>query len=311
MNSFGHLFRVTTWGESHGPALGVIIDGCPPNIEISLDDFEKDLARRRPGPWKTGSTSRIEPDEVEILSGIFEGKTLGTPISLMIRNKKAKPEDYEALKNTHRKGHADHTYEAKYGHRDYRGGGRASGRETAARVLAGTIAKKILPLKYCAGFLRLGNVVLPQASTELTPEMIQEIESAQNEGDSVGGIMEVSVTGLPQGLGWPVFGKLEAELAKALMSIGTIKGFEFGEGFRAAAQRGSQHNQKPSGGIAGGISDGTPLTFRVALKPPSSIAQSVKGRHDACILPRLGVILESMVACVLADHFLMQKTNES
>ncbi len=312
MNSIGDLFRVSTWGESHGPALGAVIDGCPPGILLNETLLQADLDRRKPGPWKTGSSARTEPDQVEILSGVFEGKTLGTPISLMVRNQDARSEDYEKLKDLHRKGHADFTYEAKFGHRDWRGGGRASGRETVARVLGGTVAKQILKgVDISAYIQQVGRIIAPLLNKNITQDMQAAIEKAQAEGNSLGGIIEIHVTGLPAGLGSPVFGKLEAELGKALLSVGTVKGFEIGNGFERAALSGIEAAELPTDGVAGGISDGTPLILRVALKAPSSPALKIGGRHDACILPRVTVILENMVAIVLADQWLKQKAISS
>lgn len=288
MNTLGHLFRVTTWGESHGKALGLVIDGCPSNLSLNEAIVQKELNRRK--PTAPGSSPRHEEDKVEILSGVFEGKTLGTPISMLVWNKNQKPEDYDWLKNTYRKGHADFTYEAKFGIRDHRGGGRASGRETVARVMAGAVAKLLIPkIKITSSF---------------DPKILKKAAKAALENDSIGGIVEIRVKNLPAGLGSPVFGKLEAELGKALLSVGAVKGFEFGEGFNAAKLKGSEHNKKSGGGIAGGISDGSDIVMRVAVKPPSSV--KIGGRHDACLIPRINVVLESMVAIVLADQFLMQ-----
>ncbi|MBU0981317.1 chorismate synthase [Patescibacteria group bacterium] len=304
MNTIGTLFRVTTWGESHGKALGVLIDGCPPGLEISEEKIQKDLDRRKPG--QSGTTARHEEDKVEILSGVFEGRSLGTPISMLVRNHDAKPEDYKNVGT--RPGHADFTYEAKFGIRDPRGGGRSSGRETVARVMAGAVAREFLKYLSVKSYIRqIGTVKNENLEESPTPKMLEEIEKAQNEGDSLGGIVEIHVTGLEAGIGSPVFGKLEAQMAKALMSVGAVKGFEFGEGFNAANLRGSEHNSRPSGGSLGGISDGTELILRVAVKPPSSIAKEVSGRHDVCIVPRIPVILESMVLIVLADLLLMQR----
>ncbi|MBI4127074.1 chorismate synthase [Candidatus Peregrinibacteria bacterium] len=291
MNTLGHLFRVTTWGESHGKALGLVVDGCPPNLPLSEEYVQKELDKRKPSA--KGSTARREPDQVEILSGVFEGKTLGTPICMLVRNIDQKPEDYAALKNTFRKGHADLTYQTKFGIRDHRGGGRASGRETVARVMAGAVARLILPKI--------------KIESHFDQKIIKKAEKAAEENDSIGGIVEIIVKNSPAGLGSPVFGKLQAELAKALLSVGAVKGFEFGEGFAAAALKGSEHNEKPTGGMAGGISDGSDIILRVAIKPPSSV--KIGGRHDACLIPRINIVLESMVAIVLADQFLMQKTN--
>ena len=277
-NSFGTLFRITTFGESHGPALGVIIDGCPAGLKVTSEDIQKDLDRRKP-------SHRQEVDQVEILSGIFEDKTLGTPIALIIKNKDAKSEDYEHLKDVHRPGHADETYDKKYGHRDHRGGGRASARETAARVAAGAVAKLLIP------------------DVKIEAKTLNPVAPEKN--DSVGGVIQITANGVPAGLGEPVFNKLSADLAKALMSIPAAKGFEFGEGFAAAELKGSE--MKHTGGIAGGISNGEEIILRLALKPPSSIPNRTGGRHDQSIAHRAIPIAEAMTALVLADHFLLNK----
>lgn len=307
MNTIGTLLRVTSWGESHGSALGVVIDGCPPLLSLTNDVVQNELNKRRPDP-EFGGTKRDEYDEVEILSGVFEGKTLGTPIAMLVRNKDVKSEDYENFKNIHRPGHADATYEAKYGIRDWRGGGRASGRETVARVMAGAVARQIIPdIKIESGILQIGTASAGHKVSKPTNEMLKEIDQAISDGDSLGGIIEIKVKNMVAGLGSPVFGKLEAELGKAVLSVGAVKGVEFGAGFRASEMLGSEHNKAETGGILGGISDGTDLVLRVAIKPPSSTAKTVKGRHDVCIVPRLPVVLESMVAIVLADQYLIQK----
>ncbi len=349
-NSFGEIFRVTTFGESHGAAIGCIIDGVPPNIILSEKDIQHDLDRRKPGQSEV-TTSRQETDAVEILSGVFEGRTTGTSLALLIRNKDHHSEDYENLKDVFRPGHADYTYAQKFGIRDYRGSGRASGRETAARVAAGAVAKKILSfegVRILAYTLAVGDVfaqsidhsvieqnIVRSPDLRKVQEMITCINEARDLGDSVGGIVEAVVMGCPAGLGDPVFDKLEARLSHAVMSIGAVKGIEFGAGFAVAQMRGSQSNDAPvvdkghlktkdnlSGGILGGIATGEDICFRVAVKPTSSIARSqvaaakdlsltsleVKGRHDPCLCPRMVPVVEAMTAIVLADAFLIQKT---
>ncbi|HUL21772.1 MAG TPA: chorismate synthase [Thermodesulfobacteriota bacterium] len=344
-NSFGTLFRITTWGESHGEALGVVIDGCPPKMELSNEDIQQELDRRRPGRGK-GSSPRRERDRVEILSGIFEGKTTGTPISLLIRNEDVDSVPYEEWKEVFRPGQADFTYRAKYGIRDYRGGGRASARETAGRVAAGAVAKKILDkekIKIIGYTLELGGVrafkidyeeiernVLRCPDQNAAAGMEKKIEEAKLQGDSLGGIVEVLARGCPPGLGEPVFDKLEADLAKALMSIGAVRGVEIGAGFGVVRMRGSECNdpigpggfeKNDAGGILGGISNGADLILRVAVKPIPSISLEqrtvdqamrpvslkIKGRHDVSAIPRINVVCEAMVAVVLADHLLRQK----
>lgn len=350
-NTIGVLFRMTTWGESHGPATGAVVDGCPPGIELAERDIQGALDRRRPGQADT--SSRREADAVEILSGVFEGQTTGTPISLMIRNQDAREGDYHALKEVFRPGHGDFTYFHKYGIRDHRGGGRASGRETAARVAAGAIAAKILAragMSVMAYTKALGGVVATESlcvahridreevgSNELfcpdpqaASAMMERLREAARSGDSLGGIVEIVVRGCPPGLGEPVFDKLDADLAKALMSIGTVKGVEIGVGFEVAQMRGSEANDpmtpegfasNHAGGILAGISTGQDIVLRVACKPIASIAMtqqtvdihgrpvvlSVKGRHDVSVIPRIVPVCEAMVSIVLADHWLRQK----
>jgi chorismate synthase len=307
-NSFGEIFKVTTFGESHGAAMGCVIDGCPAGLELSASDIEKELSRRRPG---IEYGSRGENDKPEILSGIFEGKTLGTPITIIVRNANFNSSDYDNLKDVFRPGHADYTWEAKYGFRDHRGGGRSSGRETLCRTAAGAVAKKILALH--------GIVVSAKAESEANIE----------EGDSAGGIISCLVTGLPVGLGEPVFDKLDARLAAAVMSIGACKGIEFGAGFAAAKLKGSENNDLPhedgngkfasNGGILGGITNGMPVVFRAAFKPTPSIGREqdsislsraenavlrVKGRHDPCIVPRAVPCVEAAAAIALYDAYL-------
>jgi len=294
-NTFGKIFRITTFGESHGPALGVVIDGCPAGLEVTQEEIQAELDRRKPGQDEL-TTQRKESDVAEILSGIFEGKTLGTPIAILIRNHDAQSKDYEALRDVHRPGHADATYDAKYGFRDHRGGGRASARETAARVAAGAIAKKLIALsgvKIEAKSLRGDD----------------EIHAAKEDEDSIGGILEIRASGVPTGLGEPVFDKLTAQLAHAFMSIPATKGVEFGEGFAAAEKRGSQMDH--TGGIAGGISSGEEITARLAFKPTSSTVKAgVQGRHDPCVCQRAVPVCEAMMAVVLADNLLLNKNSK-
>jgi len=353
-NTFGQLFRVTTFGESHGGGIGVVIDGCPPRIEISEAEIQGDLDRRRPGQSKL-TTQRKEGDRCEILSGVFERKTLGTPITILVRNKDARPEDYIEIAHKFRPSHADYTYEAKYGIRNWQGGGRASARETIGRVAAGAIAKKTLSALYAQFELvayvtqihevsakidrstvtlsgvEKNTVRCPDASA--AKKMMSLVEQIRDSGDSVGGVIECVARGIPPGLGEPVFDKLEADLAKAMLSIPAAKGFEIGSGFAATQMRGSQHNDafetragrirtttNNSGGVQGGISNGEDIYFRVAFKPPATIALQQKtvtsskeetelaarGRHDPCVLPRAVPIVEAMAALVLCDHALRQ-----
>jgi len=352
-SSFGKLFSLSTFGESHGPALGVVIDGVPPLMPLTEADIQKELDRRRPGQSSV-TTPRNEADQVEILSGVFEGKTTGAPIALLIRNTNQQSKDYSNIKDVFRPGHADFTFLSKYGIRDYRGGGRSSGRETAARVAAGAIAKLFLAKKGISitGFTR--SVAHIQAQTvdfnviESNPvrcpdpvaaeQMVALIEEAKTQGDSVGGVVEIVVKGCPVGLGDPVFDKLDAKLAHAVMSIGTIKGVEFGAGFAATLKRGSENNDafttkdgsigtqtNHSGGILGGISNGEDIVLRAAIKPASSISKKqntvdasgqatdieVHGRHDPCICPRAVPVIEAMVALTLADCWLIQSAIEA
>ncbi len=349
-NTFGRFFRITTWGESHGPALGVVVDGCPSGLQLSEEDIQYELDRRRPGQSKI-TTQRKEPDKVEILSGIFEGKTTGTPISMIVKNTDAISKSYEDIKHIYRPGHADFTYEKRYGFRDYRGGGRASARETIGRVAAGAIAKKILNQRGIKtfGFVKqIGNIVAEDIDLneiENNPvrcpdarkakEMIALIEEVRKEGDSIGGIVEVITKGLPEGLGDPVFHKVDADLASALMSIGGIRGFEVGMGFGVATRKGSEVNDvmyrdkdgnlrfrsNNAGGLLGGMTNGEDLIVRIAIKPTSSIPKvqhtidkegntvelQVKGRHDPCLCPRAVPIAEAMVNLVLVDHLLSSR----
>ncbi len=349
-NSFGRFFRITTWGESHGLALGVIVDGCPAGLAISAEDIQYELDRRRPGQSRI-TTQRKEADRIEILSGVFDGKTLGTPISMMVRNIDAISKSYEDIKDVYRPGHADFTYDEKYGRRDHRGGGRSSARETVGRVAAAAIAKKILNFHgvTTTGYVKqVGDIVAQDIDfdrveenpvrcpdQEAAQKMIDLIESVRKQGDSVGGTVEVVSQGLPSGLGEPVFNKLDADLARALMSIGGIRGFEVGMGFGVVEKKGSQVNDlmykkedgtlgfktNNSGGLLGGITSGADLVVRIAIKPTSSISQvqdtvdkkgekkelRVKGRHDPCLCPRAVPIAEAMVNLVLVDHLLISK----
>lgn len=348
-NSYGQIFRITTFGESHGPAIGVIVDGVPPNLFLTESDIQFELDRRKPGQSKV-STHRREPDKAEILSGVFEGRTTGAPVAMLIRNEDQRSRDYEDIKNLFRPGHADYTYWMKYGVRDYRGGGRASGRETACRVAAGAIAKKILhqqKINVVAYTLAIGGVyakkrdyavieknIVRAPDLAAAQSMIEKIEEARKNCDSVGGIVEAVVHGCPPGLGDPIYDKLNARLAYALLSIGAVRGIEFGAGFEAVKMPGSKHNDRfymdgkkvrtrtnHAGGILGGISDGEDIILRVAVKPTSSIAQEqptvsadlkaatieVKGRHDPCICPRVVPVVEAMIAITLVDALMMQK----
>jgi chorismate synthase len=344
-NSLGTLFRVTTWGESHGKALGVVIDGCPPRIELSEEDIQKEMDKRRPGQHG-GSSPRKERDRVEILSGVFEGKTTGTPISIIIWNEDVDSADYDEIRNIFRPGHADFTYQAKYGIRDHRGGGRASARETVGRVAGGAVAKKILgkeKVEIIAYTIELGGIQIEKIDFEeiernvlrcpdrkAAVAMERKIEETKKQGDTLGGIVEILVRGCPSGLGDPVFDKLEADLAKALMSIGSVRGVEIGAGFGVARMLGSQCNdpigpkgfeKNDAGGILGGISSGADIVIRVAVKPVPSIhleqktvdssmrpvTLQIKGRHDVSPIPRINSVCEAMVAIVLADHLLRRK----
>lgn len=324
VNTFGNNFRCTTFGESHGKALGVIIDGCPAGIPLAESDIQPLLDRRRPGQSDL-TTQRKEEDRVEILSGIFERKTTGTPIALVIRNKDMKNEDYLHLKDVFRPGHADFTYQVKYGIRDFRGGGRSSGRETISRVAAGAVAMKLLGY---AGVSITGRVIEVHGKN-IPAEMESEIRAARDSGNSVGGLVEVIAKGTPPGIGDPVSGKLDAAIAHAMMGIGSVKGVEIGEGFHAAALLGSENNDEMTldgfstnhaGGILGGISTGADIIVRIAVKPTPSISReqktvtvtgkpatiSVHGRHDPCIAPRIVPVAEAMIALVLADCLLEQ-----
>ena len=325
MNTFGRNFKITTFGESHGKALGVVIDGCPARFTLSEADVQPLLDRRRPGK-STLESSRQEHDRVEILSGIFEGKTTGAPIAMIVRNEDVKPEDYEALRDVFRPGHGDITYYGKYGIRDHRGGGRSSGRETVARVAAGAVAMKYLTQQ---GVAISGHIV--EVHGRALPQDIEnEIRAAQAAGDSVGGIAAITATGCPAGLGDPVFGKLDALIAGAMMGIGAVKGVEIGDGFAVSKRFGSENNDpmtrdgftsNHAGGILGGISTGQEIVVRIAVKPTPSIekvqqtrdingnevAISVQGRHDPCIVPRILPVAEAMLALVIMDCLLEQR----
>jgi chorismate synthase len=350
-NTFGHLFRITTWGESHGVAIGAVVDGCPSMLALSEADIQPDLDRRRPGQ-STLVTQRKESDTVRILSGVFEGKTLGTPISLSIANEDQRSGDYREVAEKYRPSHADYTYDAKYGHRDYRGGGRTSARETAARVAGGAIARKLLAERYTIEIVAWVSKVstlsvscdvetVTRSAVEQTPircpdeavaaEMIEIVERARKEGNSVGGIVTCAVRGCPPGWGEPVFDRLEAELAKAMMSLPASKGFDIGSGFAGTDLTGLEHNDEfymagdrvrtrtnRSGGVQGGITNGETIYFRTAFKPTATVMREQRtvtrdhhdttiqgrGRHDPCVLPRAVPLVEAMAALVLADHAL-------
>jgi chorismate synthase len=352
-NTFGKLFTVTTWGESHGAAVGVVIDGCPPRLPLGESDIQGDLDRRRPGQSDIVSP-RKEKDTVEILSGVFEGRTTGAPLSMLVRNSDARPGAYDEMREKYRPSHADFTYQAKYGIRDHRGGGRSSARETVGRVASGAVARKILSLagavEIRAYVTRIHDIEMPSGGTEAFPTlaevdatpvrcpdpataaaMIQRIEEVRAQGDSVGGIVRCRVRGIPAGLGEPVFDRLEADLAKAMLSLPATKGFEIGSGFAGTLLRGSEHNDafvpKPgrvgtatnrSGGIQGGISNGEEIGFNVAFKPVATIMMSQqtvdiggrpaelfgRGRHDPCVVMRAVPIVEAMAALVLVDHWM-------
>lgn len=351
-NTIGDVFRVTTWGESHGKALGAVVDGCPAGLALTEADIQQALDRRRPS-ISVSSTARRESDKVEILSGVFEGKTTGTPISLLIRNSDAESTSYDELKDIFRPGQGDFTYLQKYGIRDWRGGGRASGRETAARVAAGAIAEKViveagmevLAYTQAIGAIEIDRTTMPYGKDlrrrvydndlfcpdKLTAEaMEKKIAAARKEGDSLGGVVEIIAWGCPAGLGEPVFDKIDADLAKALMSIGSVKAVEIGDGIALAALCGSDANDQMdkkgfktnhAGGILAGITTGAEIILRAYCKPVPSIAKPqqtidsrgkeqiirIQGRHDACVLPRIVPVCEAMVCIVLADHLLRQK----
>ncbi len=351
-NTFGHLFRVTTFGESHGGGVGVVIDGCPPQLQISAEEIQVELDRRRPGQSKI-TTPRKEADRCEILSGVFQGQTLGTPISILVKNKDTRPQDYSEMVQMYRPSHADATYDAKYGIRNYQGGGRSSARETIGRVAAGAIAKKILHqvagveiigyvkrIKDLEGEVDAETVTLEQVESnivrcpdaECAERMIELIEEVGRDGNSIGGVVECVARKVPKGLGEPVFDKLEADIAKGVMSLPASKGFEIGSGFAGTLLTGIEHNDEfytdeqgnirtvtnRSGGIQGGISNGENIIIRVAFKPTATIRKeqntvtktgeagvlAAKGRHDPCVLPRAVPMVEAMIALVLCDHLL-------
>jgi chorismate synthase len=344
-NTFGEVFKVTTFGESHGAALGCVIDGCPAGLELSVEEIEKELERRRPGAVYG---SRDEKDIPEILSGVFEGKTLGSPIAIIVRNTNQNSGDYDEIKDIYRPSHADFTWEAKYGLRDHRGGGRSSGRETLCRVAAGTVAKKLLALngilvrawtsaiagieqpKYGDKDFDIGEIErnpLRVPNKALAEKAGAKLEELRADGDSAGGVISCLITGVKAGLGEPVFDKLDARLASAILSIGACKGIEFGAGFSAADLKGSENNQnweKTSGGILGGISAGQDIFFNAAFKPTPSIAKpqkvldkngntkeiAIKGRHDVCIVPRAVPVVEAMAALTLADFLLLSRATK-
>ena len=346
-NSFGTLLRLTSWGESHGEMIGGVLDGCPAGLRISLDDIQKEMDRRRPGQSKV-TTQRQEPDSVKIVSGLFDSVTTGAPISFLIENEDKKTSSYEKIKDIYRPGHADYTYDVKYGIRDWRGGGRSSARETAVRVAGGAIAKMILKgvkitgytiqigsikmEKFNAGEIEKNVVRCPDATA--AAEMVKAIETARKDKDSLGGIVEVRAQNVPPGLGMPVYNKLSADLAAALMSINAVKGVEIGDGFAAAVMKGSDFNDEMepggdrpvfktnhAGGILGGISNGNDIVVRIAVKPTPSLPREqksvdkngnpvkiiVEGRHDPCVCPRAVPVAEAMVALVLADHLLLNR----
>jgi chorismate synthase len=355
-SGFGRLFRVTTFGESHGGGLGAVIEGCPPGIALDIDRIQSELNRRRPGQSALVS-ARNEPDTVEILSGVFEGKTLGSPIGLLVRNKDADPAAYEPFKDRYRPSHADFTTEAKYGIRNWQGGGRASARETVARVAAGAIAKQVLaamagveirawvasvgaicadvdPLTVRAETVESNPMRCPDPAVAASMQAI--VEDVRSRGDTIGGVVQLVATGVPVGLGDPVFDKLEADLAKAMLSLPASKGFEIGSGFAGSSMLGSEHNDafvateahgqprtatNHSGGIQGGISNGMPVVLRVAFKPVATIFQSQdtvtsdgeaatikpRGRHDPCVVPRAVPMVEAMAALVFVDHLLRHR----
>ena len=337
MNTFGNIFRLTTFGESHGTAIGGVIDGFPSGIAIDTDFIRQEMNRRRPGTSSL-TTQRDEADEVQLLSGVFEGKSTGCPIGFIIRNNDAHSNDYSTMKDLFRPSHADYTYFTKYGIRDYRGGGRSSARETACRVVGGAFAKMLLKetgIYVNADILQVGDTRLTGTSEEKETTYSRIVESVKNEGDSIGGIIGCTVKGCPVGLGEPIFGKLQASLAGAMLSINAAKGFDYGEGFEGVGMKGSEQNDEffndngvirtrtnHSGGIQGGISNGEDIYFRVAFKPIATIMKQQKtvnvegnetmfkavGRHDPCVLQRALPIVESMAAMVIADHLLMYKS---
>ncbi len=341
-NSFGKIFKITTFGESHGKGIGVIVDGCPAGLELDREYIQTKLNKRRPGQNNL-VTARDEKDQVTILSGIFEGKTLGTPIGMIIFNEDVKSKDYDNIKNLFRPGHADYTYYKKYGVRDHRGGGRSSARETAMRVAGGAVASKFLDsqgIQIFAYLISVGKIKAEKRDLSFVesnrlscpdPDMLEQMEQSiidhKNEGDSIGGIVEVTLKGVPAGLGEPIFDKLSSDLAKAMLSINAVKGFEIGDGFACTESKGSENNDviskdgfltNHSGGILGGISNGDDIVFRIAVKPTSSISKrqntvdisgketqiNIQGRHDPCVALRAVPVVEAMTALTIADHLL-------
>lgn len=356
---FGEVFRISTWGESHGGGVGVVIDGCPARLPLSEADIQPDLDRRRPGQSDI-VTPRKEEDSCRILSGVFQGQTLGTPISIMVPNTDARPEAYREMETMFRPSHADYTYQTKYGIRNWEGGGRSSARETIGRVAAGAVAKKILHTLYpglevlayvtaihdiaasinaeTVSFAEIEANVVRCPDAAVADKMVERIKAVRSEGDSVGGLIECVIRGVPAGLGEPVFDKLEADLAKAMLSLPATKGFEIGSGFEGAKLKGSEHNDafrmqdgkvhtesNLSGGIQGGISNGEPIVFRIAFKPTATISRvqktvtvsgenadlAARGRHDPCVLPRAVPMVEAMAALVLCDHALRQRAQDA
>ena len=353
-SSLGTLFRISTWGESHGPGVGVVVDGCPPRLPLTVEDIQHELDRRRPGQSKI-VTPRKEDDRAEILSGVLDGQTLGTPIGILVRNTDQRPSAYTEMQQAYRPSHADYTYDAKYGIRAVSGGGRSSARETIGRVAGGAIARKLLeqahPGYRCLAYVKTVQDLTAEVPDMLSAEliesnivrtcdpvaaerMIERIEAMRREGNSVGGVIECVVDGVPPGLGEPVFDKLEADLAKAMLSLPATKGFEIGSGFAGTLMTGLEHNDafymegervrtrsNRSGGIQGGISKGEAIVFRVAFKPTATVLReqatvtntgeettlSARGRHDPCVLPRAVPMVEAMVHLVLADHWLRHK----
>ena len=353
-NSFGKFFTITTWGESHGSSVGVVVDGCPPGLPLAASEIQADLDRRRPGQSDI-TTPRKEADTVRIIAGHFEGKTTGAPLAMLVGNTDARPEAYTEMAEKFRPSHADYTYQTKYGHRDHRGGGRSSARETIGRVAAGAVARKILHLasgvEVRAFVTQVHDIAAPAFAhfptlaevdatavrcphPETAARMIERIKQARSAGDSVGGVIECCVRGVPAGLGEPVFDRLEADLAKAMLSLPATKGFEIGSGFAGTRLMGSEHNDafenragairtstNHSGGVQGGISNGEEIVFRVAFKPTATILQpqktvdlhgsetelAARGRHDPCVVPRAVVIVEAMTALVLVDHWMRHR----
>ena len=354
-NSFGSLFKISTWGESHGGGVGVVIDGCPSMLPLDETDIQRDLDRRRPGQSKI-TTQRDETDSAEILSGVFEGKTLGTPIAILVRNEDARPDAYEHLKNTYRPSHADFTYDAKYGVRNWQGGGRSSARETIGRVAAGAVARKLLAQSTnmeilawvsqiheiraavnteTVSFDDIESQITRCPDSDASEAMVSAITEAKKAGDSLGGTITCLIRGVPAGLGTPVFDRIEADLAKGMLSLPATKGFEIGSGFSSITMKGSEHNDgfepgehnpvttsNNSGGVQGGITNGSEIIFRVAFKPTATISSpqetvndennpvtlEAKGRHDPCVLPRAVPMVEAMALLVITDHWLRDQS---